>query len=178
MFRMISAIAVFALLFAGVPAKASDLQSHFAVATEAHHLPDFVFEDANGKSMTLADFRGHPVLLNLWATWCGPCVRELPSLDQLQVSMASDGLVVLAVDTERNGVDVAKTYFAQHDVKDLAVYNDPSGHIGSTLHVRGLPTSFLINAEGIVSGRVEGGVYWSSPEAVAFLRARLAQPIP
>ncbi len=178
MFRMISAIAVFALLFAVRPAQAADLKGHFAVVTEAHSLPDFVFEDASGKSMTLADFRGHPVLLNLWATWCGPCVRELPSLDQLQVLMANDGLVVLAIDTERNGADVGKIYFAQHDVKNLTVYSDPSGHMGSTLHARGLPTSFLINAEGIVSGRVEGGVNWSSPEAVAFLRERLSQPIP
>ena len=175
MFRSICAIAVFAFILVS-SAHAEDNPGHFIVATPPVPMPDFVFEDHNGKSMTLADFKGHPVLLNLWASWCGPCVEEMPSLDRLQGLLANKGLIVIALDQERNGAEIAAEFFKRHGIKNLSVYSDPSGRVASLLHARGLPTSFLIRADGKLDGAVAGGTDWSAPDMVAFLRSRLATP--
>jgi thiol-disulfide isomerase/thioredoxin len=173
LFRL-SAIAVF-LLWLLVPAEAEDNPGHFVVADPPVPVPEFVFEDANGQSLRLADFKGTPVLLNLWATWCGPCVQEMPSLDRLQTLLEDKKLVIIALDQERNSTQTAAAFFKRHDIRHLKVYGDPSGRVGSLLHARGLPTSFLIDANGKMEGYVAGGTDWSTPDMVSFLRVRLSE---
>jgi thiol-disulfide isomerase/thioredoxin len=172
MFLKPCAIALFILAVLASPLRAEDFASRFVAITPPKALPPFLFEDGNGQSLRLADFHGHPVLLNLWATWCGPCVEEMPSLDALQNALRGKGLAVIALNEDRDG-DAAAVFFKRHGIRSLSVYTDPSGHVPSALHAHGLPMSFLIDAEGQEIGYVEGDVDWSSPDTMAAIRSRL-----
>jgi thiol-disulfide isomerase/thioredoxin len=175
MLRRLSAIAVFALALLSGSLRAEDFKSHFVTSNPPQLMPDFVFTDGSGKSLNLADFRGQAVVLNLWASWCGPCVEEMPSLDALQGQFAGKNLTVIALDEDRNA-DLAPVFFKRHEIKNLQVYNDAAGHGASALHARGLPTTILIRADGKEIGFMEGAADWSSPEIAAFLRSHLIEP--
>lgn len=175
MFFRLSAIAVFILILWS-PVEASQYPGDFQPANPPGPLPAFVFADSQGNSASLNDFRGRPVLLNLWATWCGPCVQEMPSLDRLQSLLADKNLVVVALDQERDSADRTTSFFKRYNIKNLSVYSDPSGgRISTLLRAHGLPISILINPDGTMNGFVSGGTDWSSPDMVAFLRARLSK---
>ena len=176
MFRHIFAIAVFLCLTATLPARGETFDSGYVPINPPQTLPDFTFQDAKGSTFRLADFRGTAVLLNLWATWCGPCVRELPSLDSLQGQLQGQNFTVIAIDEERNSAEVAGIWFKKHEIKNLMSYSDPSGHIASLLHARGVPVTYLINKEGLAIGMLEGGMDWSSPSIVEFIRENLLSP--
>jgi thiol-disulfide isomerase/thioredoxin len=170
MFRNSSAIALFILIALAVPLRAEEFSRQFTAVTPPAALPDFLFEDGKGQSLRVADFRGHALLLHLWATWCGPCVEEMPSLDALQAKIGGANLTVIAINEERSGADAAASFYKRHGVKNLAVYSDPSGRIASLLHARGLPMSFLIDATGHEIGRIDGSADWGSAETAAQFR--------
>jgi thiol-disulfide isomerase/thioredoxin len=176
MFIRLCAIALFVLPALLSPLRAGAYPGRFVPSDPPMAMPGFVFEDSRGRSLTLADFRGHPVLLNLWATWCGPCVEEMPSLDQLQADMKNQNLIVIALDQERDSGTAAAAYFRRHDIRNLTVFNDPSERTSSLLHVSGLPTSFLIDAKGMMRGFVVGSAAWASPEMEALVRSRIVKP--
>ncbi len=123
------------------------------------------FLDADGKKMTLEHFRGQIVVLNLWATWCTPCVAEMPALDRLQDQLKDVGVTVVALSIDRGGPPVVKEFFAQNGVKHLQVYVDPSMHAQSDLSVFGLPTTILIDRKGNERGRLVGPADWNEAEA-------------
>lgn len=173
MHRSCFAIAVFILLALPVLARAQDFSGHLVTPDQPTAMPDFIFQDASGQSLRLEDFRGHPLILNLWATWCGPCVREMPSLDALQAMLAADGVQIIALDEERNSVTLAESFFKRHEIKNLKLYADPGGRASSALHLQGLPTSILIDSQGRSVGIIEGGVNWMSPSMIAAVRQHL-----
>ena len=176
MFRNASAIALFALVLLTVPVRAEEFSQHFVAVNPPQPLPAFVFEDSKGQTLRLADFRGHAVLLNLWATWCGPCIEEMPALDKLQALVGADKLTIIALDQERNAsVGVTAAFFKRHGVQNLQIFNDPSGRISSLLHVSVLPMSILIDSDGHEIGTVEGSVNWAEPDAVKFIEHQLAK---
>lgn len=123
----------------------------------------------DGKATSLADYRGRVVLLNFWATWCGPCVAEMPSLDRLEAALGGDGFTVIAVSQDRSPA-VILPFFDQLGIRHLARYHDPAGALSRAFALRGLPTSMLIDREGSVVGRIEGPVEWGSAEAEALIR--------
>ena len=168
----LSAIALFIVLSVS-SARAAEYPGGFVPANPPVALPDFVFEDAHGQNLTLADFRGRPVLLNLWATWCGPCVQEMPSLDHLQALLQDKNLVVIALDQERDALVRTTSFFQRHDIKNLAIYTDQTGRTSSILHTKSLPMSFLVTADGKMDGFVMGSTDWDAPDMLAFIRARL-----
>jgi hypothetical protein len=105
----------------------------------------------------------------------------MPSLDGLQGALKNQNLVVIALDQERNGADAAAGFFKRHEIKNLALYVDPTGRISSLLHARGLPMSFLIDADGKMNGFVVGGTDWTAPDMIALIRSRVlnrASPSP
>lgn len=175
MFFRISAIAVFVFSLA-LPVRAADYPGDYVPANPPVALPDFVFEDNQGHSLSLADFRGRPVLLNLWATWCGPCVQEMPSLDRLQSMLADKNLEVIVLDQEHDSLQQTVSFFKRYEIKNLKVYGDPSARTSRILHARGIPMTFLITADGKMDGFVIGATDWSAPDLVAFLRARISRP--
>ena len=136
-------------------------------------LPDFVFLDATGKERTLKDWRGKVVLLNLWATWCIPCRKEMPGLERLQKDMGSDKFEVVAVSADRKGIEGAKTFLDGIKVSGLGLYADPSVRVTSTLKAIGLPATLLLDREGREIGRLTGPAEWDSADAKALVKAAL-----
>jgi thiol-disulfide isomerase/thioredoxin len=136
-------------------------------------LPEFNFQDATGRERTLGDWRGKLVLLNLWATWCVPCRKEMPALDRLQAEMGSDRFEVVAVSVDRTGLQGARKFLDETKAARLALYADPSARLASTLRAVGLPATLLIDAEGREVGRLLGPAEWDSDDAKKLIRAIL-----
>ncbi len=132
------------------------------------------FLDGDGNSRSLADFRGQPVVLNLWATWCAPCVKEMPMLDRLHRRLAADGIRVLALSEDRGGAALVKNFYAVNGIKNLEVLIDAGGKVLAAMNVRGLPTTVLIDADGREVGRALGAADWESDAVLTFLRRCLA----
>lgn len=132
--------------------------------------PDAVFEDPYGRPARLGDFRGRPVLVNLWATWCGPCVVEMPSLDALARRAGGD-VQVLAVSQDMGEEARAKVtdFFAERHFARLEPYLDKQLAIMTTLRVDTLPTTILYNAEGVEVWRMTGMADWDSERAMRLL---------
>jgi len=131
-------------------------------------LVDFV--DGDGRPMTLADFGGRVVLLNIWATWCVPCRKEMPTLDRLEQKMGGSGFQVLPLSIDRQGRAVIEKFYREEGIKALGIYVDRSGKDASRLGVVGLPTTLLIDGRGYELGRKIGAAEWDSPETVALIR--------
>ncbi len=127
------------------------------------------FYAEDGSAKTLAAFAGRPVLVNFWATWCGPCKEEMPSLDRLARRMAPD-LAVVALSQDVNGWSKVKPYLARVKLDALGVYVDRNGALGRRLKVEALPTTWLFDADGKPVGRFVGAVDWDLPKAEAMLR--------
>jgi thiol-disulfide isomerase/thioredoxin len=146
----------------------------FIPATPPQPAPELSFTDSAGKKVQLSDFEGKFVILNLWATWCQPCLREMPSLAALQARLGP-AVTVLAVSEDRGGDEVVTPFVDRLGLdKFLKIYLDPKSTVLHVLGARGLPTSFAIGADGTVLGKVEGGADWDS-EA---MRATLAGLMP
>jgi thiol-disulfide isomerase/thioredoxin len=136
-------------------------------------LPKVAFVDADGKERTLDDWKGKVVLLNLWATWCAPCRKEMPGLDRLQAELGSEKFEVVAVSVDRTGTAGAKKFLDQINVEKLAVLADPTARMGTTLRAIGMPATLLIDAEGREIGRMVGPAEWDTPEGKALIQAAL-----
>jgi thiol-disulfide isomerase/thioredoxin len=136
-------------------------------------LPEITFNDAGGKTLTLADFKGKTILLNLWATWCAPCREEMPSLDRLQKALGSDKFEVVALSLDRKGAEAAKKFLDEAKVTSLKLYIDATAKQGTTLRVIGMPTTLLIDQEGREIGRLTGPAEWDSEEAKKLIEAAL-----
>jgi thiol-disulfide isomerase/thioredoxin len=145
----------------------------FVFRKEPEALPEIKFQDAGGKERTLADWRGKVVLLNLWATWCVPCRKEMPGLDRLQAELGSDKFEVVALSVDRKGVPGAKKFLDDIKVGRLAVYVDASLRTTSLLGAVGLPVTLLIDADGREIGRLLGPAEWDSEDAKRLIRAAL-----
>jgi thiol-disulfide isomerase/thioredoxin len=133
--------------------------------------PSAIFNDPDGGEISLADFKGTPVLVNLWASWCAPCVKELPTLDKLAAAHRDDGqLGVIAVSQDSGPQPSVRAFLAKLNVKDLGAYHDPkmgfSGALGPDVV---LPTTMLFDADGKEVWRYVGDLDWTSPEAAKLL---------
>jgi thiol-disulfide isomerase/thioredoxin len=136
-------------------------------------LPDVTFLDGEGKEVSLKDWRGKVVLLNLWATWCAPCREEMPALDRLQRQLGSDKFQVVALAIDKAGLDGARKFLEDIKVDNLALFADPTARDGTKLKVIGMPTTILIDAAGREIGRLIGPAAWDSPEAKRLIEAYL-----
>ncbi|MDR3425073.1 MAG: TlpA disulfide reductase family protein [Alphaproteobacteria bacterium] len=135
-------------------------------------MPPLVFEDGNGAQHALSDYRGQFVLLNLWATWCAPCAREMPSLDALQKNFDLRRLTVLPLSEDRGDATVG-AFYRSRGLSHLPIALDTAGRALSALHLHGLPTSILINPQGDEVARAEGEADWTSPEEMGVLQAQM-----
>jgi thiol-disulfide isomerase/thioredoxin len=130
---------------------------------------DVSFSDANGKQVKLADFRGRYVLLNLWATWCGPCIEELPSLAHLRTEVPQNQIAVIPVDMERLKTAQVEDFFARHGLHGLPIYIDKNYAVMRGFVANELPLTILIDAQGREVARAAGAEKWDDPASVAYL---------
>jgi thiol-disulfide isomerase/thioredoxin len=134
--------------------------------------PAVSFVDLTGNTVNLSEFTGKIVLVNLWATWCEPCLREMPSLARMQLRLG-DKITVVAVSEDRGGSKTVEPFIDKLELKSIKTYLDPKSTAERAFKVRGLPTSFLIDRQGRILGRVEGAAEWDSPELLDILKSFL-----
>jgi thiol-disulfide isomerase/thioredoxin len=139
-------------------------------------VPEIAFFDGAGKEVSLADFEGEVVVLNLWATWCAPCRHEMPSLDRLQARFGGNGLEVIALSLDRGDVGKVRDFYDELGIASLAIYHDPKGRAGRELGAPGLPTTIVIDRGGREVGRLLGPAEWDSDEAIAVIEALVGPP--
>jgi thiol-disulfide isomerase/thioredoxin len=149
------------------------------VSDKQQALPNLAFQSPDGRPMTLADLRGRMVLLNLWATWCAPCRKEMPALDKLQAELGGPDFEVVAVNIDQRNLERPKTFLQEVNVTKLAYYADPSAKIFQQLRAVdravGMPTTLLIDKDGCELAYLAGPAEWASDEAKAFIRAALGR---
>ncbi len=149
----------------GAPPKSGGIES-FVWTYGVKMAPHVEFLDEDGDKLTLENFRGRIVVLNLWATWCTPCVAEMPTLDRLQERLARHGAVVVALSLDHGGPDTVQEFYDEHEIENLDVYVDPTMRAQGDFNVLGLPTTIVIDRDGRERGRVSGPVAWDEDRAL------------
>ncbi len=134
---------------------------------------EFAADGSGGTPRTIADERGHAVLLNVWATWCGPCVTEMPALAELARRGAAAGIVVRPVSIDFGGAPAVHAFYARAGIAGLPILVDAGGSVRSGFGVAAVPVSFLIDAKGMLRARLDAAADWTRPDAVSRLRALL-----
>lgn len=149
------------------------------VATEGRRVPDLAFRDGDGKAQTLADFRGRVVLLNLWATWCVPCRKEMPALDALQAKLGGPAFQVVAVNIDTRDPNKPKAWLKDVGITRLPYYADPSAKVFQDLkavgRAFGMPTTLVVDPSGCELGTIAGPAEWASDDAVKLVEAALGK---
>jgi thiol-disulfide isomerase/thioredoxin len=165
-------------LLAIVPVAAADAGpaplGEFVPASPPWPAPQASFADAQGKTLSLADFAGRLVLVNFWATWCAPCRKEMPSLERLQTRLG-DKITILAISEDSGGQKAVAPFVARFGITALRTYLDPTSAVGRAFKVDGLPTSFLVDRQGRVLGQVVGEARWDSPKMLSVIEPLLRQ---
>jgi thiol-disulfide isomerase/thioredoxin len=150
-----------------------------AIASRPLKLPELAFQDAAGKPLTLAHWRGRTVLLNLWATWCVPCRKEMPALDALESRLGGPDFEVVAVNIDTRDADKPKAWLNEVGVQKLAYYADPSARTFQDLkqvgRAFGMPTTLLIDPAGCEIGTIAGPAEWASDDAVKLIQAAMGK---
>ena len=142
----------------------------FQSTTPPRAIPDAKVITKDGSERPLSYYKGKGIVLNFWATWCAPCVREMPQLDRLAALVRENGIEVLTVSEDRLGLEKAAEFYTKNKLTDLPLLIDQKMRVLKAMGVRGLPSTILINAEGMEIGRVLGVAEWDSIETVAFIR--------
>ena len=145
------------------------------MATAPLRLPDLAFEDADGKPKKLSDFRGKTVLLNLWATWCVPCRKEMPALDGLQTKLGGKDFEVVAVNIDTRDPDKPKNFLKEANLTRLGYFSDQKAKVFQDLknigRALGMPTSVLIDGQGCEIATIAGPAEWASDDAIKLISA-------
>jgi thiol-disulfide isomerase/thioredoxin len=144
--------------------------ANFIPTVPAVPAPIEPFFDAQGRELSLHEFGGKVVLLNLWATWCAPCLKELPSLDRLQAALGGDRFQVVAVSIDRQGIDAVQPYFKKLQISGLPIYVEPKSRLARALGLQVLPSTIIIGPHGTMQGKLIGAAEWDAPEALELLR--------
>jgi thiol-disulfide isomerase/thioredoxin len=175
--------AAFAAMTVGAGAAKAPVSAPYAPSGEMqnftlHKAPrdvaDIRFTDAEGRDLSLADFKGKIVLLNLWATWCAPCRREMPEIDALQGDYGGKDFVVLALSQDRKGLVAVHRFYREIGVKNLVMYIDQKARAARQLRAPGLPTTILLDRRSAELGRLIGPANWNSPDARKLIEHFLA----
>jgi thiol-disulfide isomerase/thioredoxin len=146
-----------------------------SMATAPLRLPDLAFEDADGKPKRLSDWRGRTVLVNLWATWCVPCRKEMPALDGLQTRLGGPDFEVVAVNIDTRDPDKPKNFLKDAHLTRLGYFSDQKAKVFQDLkeigRALGMPTSVLVDGQGCEIGTIAGPAQWDSDDAVKLIAA-------
>lgn len=151
----------------------------FRVTTDSALMRDVAFQTGDGAPVTIADFAGKAVLLNIWATWCPPCREEMPALNQLAAEMEGEAFAVVPVSLDAtNTPEGPAQFYSDFALDRLQLYIDPSARLIDDLNslgiTAGFPTTILIDGEGCTMGVIQGPADWSGPDALRLVRAAVA----
>jgi thiol-disulfide isomerase/thioredoxin len=149
------------------------------VAEKPFRVPDLAFHDGEGRSFSLADWHGRTVLLNLWATWCIPCRREMPALDALQASLGGPDFEVVAINIDTRDLDKPRSWLKEAGVQRLGYFADPSAKVFQDLKLAGkafgMPTTLLVDPAGCEIGTIAGPAEWASDDGIKLVSAALGR---
>jgi thiol-disulfide isomerase/thioredoxin len=140
-------------------------------------MPQLTFRDADGATHSIADFRGKTVLVNLWATWCVPCRREMPALDALEAKLGGDDFQVVAINIDTRNTDKPHAWLKENGITRLAYYADPEAKVFQALKEEGkafgMPTTVIVDHNGCMVASLAGPAEWASDDALSLIRAAL-----
>jgi thiol-disulfide isomerase/thioredoxin len=159
----------------GFKAFAKGHMAAFLVKADRPAVPDLVFKDSTGSEVKLSKWQGRVVLLNLWATWCAPCRKEMPTLNEAQKELGSKDFEVVALSVDRKGLEASAAFLKETGADSLGLYIDETTTSLNMLQALGLPVTVLIDRKGREIGRLLGPAEWNSREAVALLKAALSE---
>ena len=142
---------------------------NFKISNRVVPAPRIPFHDANGNKKVLSDFEGKVLLINFWATWCAPCIREIPSIARLHAKKNGQNFRVLPISTDAKGADAPLKFLKKINQTDLPIYVDSKMVLARAMGVSVLPTSLLVDRRGNVIGSIVGAVEWDSAEALALI---------
>jgi len=148
---------------------AADLPEGFKPMDPPMQMGGYAFQDADGNTVRLSDFKGRPILLNIWAKWCAPCLAEMPKLNKLQAEAAPDTLVVAAVAVDEPDPAKVRNFLANRRWDALKPYLDPKNVFAKALEIKAIPVSLLIDKNGFALVRVDAPVDWYSDAAIRLL---------
>ncbi len=174
-------LTIFVVLVVAIPIilitlKEKDSGSRFKIPLqEGNPAPDFTFPDLDGRQVSLSDFRGKVVLVNIWATWCPPCRDEMPSMQKLYERFKGEHFEILAVSIDADGREAVAPFMQQMNLTFPALL-DPEGKIRSLYAITGVPESFIIDKNGILVQRVIGPLDWATPKLFNFFKNLLQKP--
>jgi thiol-disulfide isomerase/thioredoxin len=143
-------------------------------SAEPKPLPDFKFSDGAGGEHHLSEWKGKVLLVNLWATWCAPCKREMPSLNRLQTKLEGADFTVLPISLDRTGPDKPRQYLTANKLDKLNLFLDSGSDLIGTLDAPGLPLSVIVDRNGREIARIAGPAEWDSPEAEKIIQDAIA----
>ena len=147
----------------------------FLIKRERKPIADFAFQDGDGKPLKISQWKGRVVLVNLWATWCAPCRKEMLDLAKLEKELGSKDFEVVAISVDRKGIEASAAFLKETGAEGLNLYVEPTTTVLNELQALGLPSTLLIDREGREIGRLLGPADWASPEATTLIKAALAE---
>ena len=133
-------------------------------------MPPLVFQDETGRNLTIGDFKGHVLLVNLWATWCGPCRAELPTFSSLAPKIHGFGGRILPISVDQGGISAVKDYFAAQNIRNLPMLCDPSGNDLDMIQSQGIPVTVVVRPDGQAVAELEGAADWNNQNVINFLQ--------
>lgn len=145
------------------------LPTAISAASETNPAPDFKLESLDGSEISLEQFRGQYLVINFWATWCGPCKMEMPSLETLHRTFKSKNLKLLAVSGDMFGAQVVRPFAEAHNLT-FTILLDPTLRVSHKFGVVSLPTTYLVGPDGNIVGVSQGAENWASPEALQYFQ--------
>jgi thiol-disulfide isomerase/thioredoxin len=154
----------------------SGAMHEFILQTPPAPAPAVAFSDGADATLGFKDFKGKVTLVNLWATWCAPCVKEMPSLQALKKARGGADFDVVTISEDHGGRKVVDPFFEKNGLADLPRYIDAESAVGRAFHVRGLPTTILLDRDGNELGRFEGAADWSGSDALALIDWAIKHP--
>ncbi|HXP13436.1 MAG TPA: TlpA disulfide reductase family protein [Stellaceae bacterium] len=150
------------------------------MATAPLRLPDLTFDDADGKPRRLSEWRGRTVLVNLWATWCVPCRKEMPALDRLETKLGGKNFEVVAINIDTRDPEKPKSFLKEANLTRLSYFSDQKAKAFQDLksigRALGMPTSVLVDGQGCEIATIAGPAEWDSDDAVKLITAAAARP--
>lgn len=170
---IVVAVVTFLSLRDGGPADTPPLRgavAKFKLAENRSMAPGTAWLDGEGAEQRMADYRGKVVLVNYWATWCAPCIREMPSLARLQKQLPAQDFALVAISVDLEGRKVAEPFLQENNLDALGLHLDNRGTVARAMGVTVMPTTILYDRDGREVGRLAGAAEWDSSDAVALIR--------